>query len=178
MISKARFTFSCPRTSESQPGKAVRFSFTDSTLGPFACTLSRIMQKIHHLAKRLKTKNRQVTDHGGFIRILLGHDQVLSLPFGFHSNRQRALLPAAISLQRQLAVNKKSFQMFRANCPEAAKMLKAIGRSNTAPSLRIPAGARLIKIFCRGISKPHDVIALSTRNKLSLTASPGNPTIK
>src|SRR5690606_35030799 len=59
--------------------------------------------------------------------------------------------------------------------PMATRMPAAMGRSKRGPSLRRPAGARLMVTRPRGISKPLFRKAARTRFRLSKTAVPGRP---
>src|SRR5437773_3236428 len=61
--------------------------------------------------------------------------------------------------------------------PVAARMPRAIGRSNEAPSLRMSAGARFTVIRSTGKAKPALRIAVRTRSRLSRTAESGKPTV-
>src|SRR5439155_5950653 len=61
--------------------------------------------------------------------------------------------------------------------PVAARMPRAIGRSNEAPSLRMSAGARFTVILSTGKAKPALRIAVRTRSRLSRTAESGRPTV-
>ena len=61
--------------------------------------------------------------------------------------------------------------------PVAARMPRAIGRSNDAPSFRMSAGARFTVIRSKGKAKPALRIAVRTRSRLSRTAESGRPTV-
>ncbi len=65
----------------------------------------------------------------------------------------------------------------RSTMPDAARMPRAIGKSNEEPALRTSAGARLTVMRCGGNSKPELRMALRTRSRLSLTLVSGRPTI-
>src|SRR4029450_2104970 len=61
--------------------------------------------------------------------------------------------------------------------PVAARMPRAIGRSNEAPSFRRSAGARFTVMRSDGNGKPGLRIAVRTRSRLSRTAESGSPTV-
>src|SRR5438132_14264527 len=61
--------------------------------------------------------------------------------------------------------------------PVAARMPRAIGRSNDAPAFRMSAGARFTVIRSKGKAKPALRIAVRTRWRLSRTAESGRPTV-
>src|SRR5437870_1096841 len=65
----------------------------------------------------------------------------------------------------------------RSTTPCAARMPRAIGRSNEAPAFLTSAGARLTVTRWAGNSNPEFRIALLTRSRLSRTLASGRPTI-
>lgn len=64
------------------------------------------------------------------------------------------------------------------NCPLAARMPRAIGRSKRPDSLGRSAGARLTVMRRTGKSKPQFCRAARTRSRLSRTSRSGRPTIE
>ena len=62
------------------------------------------------------------------------------------------------------------------NCPLAASMPSAIGKSNEAACFGSSAGARLMTMWSCGRTKPELTIARSMRCVLSFTAASGSPT--
>jgi hypothetical protein len=61
--------------------------------------------------------------------------------------------------------------------PVAARIPRAIGKSNEAPSFRRSAGARFTVIRSDGNGNPALRIAVRTRSRLSRTAESGSPTV-
>ena len=63
------------------------------------------------------------------------------------------------------------------NCPDAIRMLIAIGKSNARPSFRWSAGARFTVRREMGMVNPLLTMAALTRSRLSLTDASGSPII-
>ena len=112
-----------------------------------------------------------------FRTVFARHNQRTSGPCGLERSGQNAGDRAQFAGQRQFAQKLILVQTVFRQCPCAARIPSAIGRSKRPPSLGKSAGARLTVTRRDGYSSCAFWIATRTRSRASFTAVSGRPTI-
>jgi hypothetical protein len=135
-------------------------------------------QDLHGLAERRVREDIEARDDRGLPGVGEGEDDAANtITTRLRRDREDASYRSDRAVERQLAEDDGVVDLTGGDEPGRCQHPEAIGRSKTAPTLRMSAGERLTVTWRRGNSRPEFRMALCTRSRLSRTLASGSPTM-